>query len=78
MFDIDLFDIPQSMIDQLHVDGRIEFCYFSAGSWEDWRSDAGDFPAGVLGNDLVGWEEEKWLDIRQLDVFGPLMVADLT
>jgi hypothetical protein len=77
MYDIDLFDAPQSVIDQLHTDGRIVICYFSAGSWEDWRPDADDFPAGVLGNDLEDWEGEKWLDIRQLDILGPLMSARL-
>jgi hypothetical protein len=77
MYDIDLFDTPQAVIDQLHADGRIVICYFSAGSWEDWRPDADDFPTEVLGNDLDGWEGEKWLDIRQLDALGPLMAARL-
>jgi len=77
MYDIDLFDAPQSVIDQLHADGRIVICYFSAGSWEDWRPDAIDFPVEVLGNDLADWEGEKWLDIRQLDVLGSLMTARL-
>lgn len=77
MYDIDLFDAPQSVIDQLHADGRVVICYFSAGSWEDWRDDAGDFPASVLGKPLDGWPDEKWLDIRQLDMLGPLMQARL-
>jgi len=77
MYDIDLFDTPQSVIDQLHAGGRVVICYFSAGSWEDWRADATDFPASVLGNQLDGWPDEKWLDIRQLDILGPLMQARL-
>lgn len=77
MYDIDLFDTPQSVIDQLHADGRIVICYFSAGSWEDWRPDANDFPAEVVGNPLDGWPDENWLDIRQLDKLGPLMAARL-
>lgn len=77
MYDIDLFDAPQSKLDELHAAGRIVICYFSAGSWEDWRPDAGQFPTSVLGNDLEGWAGEKWLDIRQLDVLGPLMAARL-
>ena len=77
MYDIDLFDTPQNVIDQLHTDGRIVICYFSAGSWEEWRSDAGQFPAPVIGEPLDGWEGEYWLDIRQLDVLGPLMGARL-
>src|SRR4030067_2529778 len=37
MYDIDLFDTPQSTIELLHTDGRSAICYFSAGSWEEWR-----------------------------------------
>ncbi len=77
MYDIDLFDTSQNAINQLHADGRIVICYFSAGSWEDWRDDAGQFPASVLGSTLDGWPDEKWLDIRQLDVLAPLMEARL-
>lgn len=74
MYDIDLFDTPQSTIDKLRNDGRIVICYFSAGSWEDWRPDAGAFPAAVKGRSN-GWPGEKWLDIRRLDVLGPIMEA---
>lgn len=28
---------------------------FSAGSYEDWRSDQASFPAVVKGNPLDGW-----------------------
>lgn len=77
MYDIDLFDAPQNTIDQLHSAGRVVICYFSAGSWEDWRPDAGDFPPSVLGNPLDGWPGEKWLDIRRLDILGPIMEARL-
>lgn len=72
MYDIDLFNAPQSKIDQLHSDGRIVICYFSAGSWEDWRPDANGFPDSVKGSSN-GWPGEKWLDIRQLDILGPIM-----
>lgn len=77
MYDLDLFDTPQQVIDQMHADGRAVICYFSAGSWEDWRPDADQFPASVKGNDLEGWPGEKWLDIRQLDELSPIMAARL-
>ncbi len=76
MYDIDLFDAPQETIDDLHAAGRIVICYFSAGSWEAWRPDADDFPESVLG-EPNGWPDERWLDIRQLDILGPLMTARL-
>jgi hypothetical protein len=77
MYDIDLFDVPQATIDELHGDGRIVICYFSAGSWENWRDDAGDFPTSVIGNPLDGWPGEKWLDISQINLLAPIMTARL-
>lgn len=60
----------------LHSRGRKVICYISAGSWEDWRPDANRFPSDVLG-DSNGWPGERWLDIRRLDVLGPIMEARL-
>ena len=64
LYDIDLFDTSKSQIAALQAQGRKVICYFSAGSWEDWRDDAADFPNAVLGNALDGWPGERWLDIR--------------
>lgn len=77
MYDIDLFDVPQEIIDELHDDGRIVICYFSAGSWEDWRDDANNFPNEVIGQTLDGWEDERWLDISQIELLEPVMTARL-
>jgi len=66
--DIDLFDATQQTIDQLHNDGRIVICYFSAGSLEDWRPDRDDFDVSLMGNPLdPQWPGEWWLDISQID-----------
>lgn len=78
MYDIDLFDTPQSVIDKLHSDGRIVVCYFSAGSYEEWRSDANAFSSNLLGSPLGDWPGEWWLDIRKIDQgLGPTMQARL-
>jgi hypothetical protein len=77
MYDIDLFDAPQEVIDQLNGDGRVVICYFSAGTYEDWRPDKDSFPAEVLGNPLPDWPGERWLDIRQIDLLGPILSARL-
>lgn len=76
MYDIDLFDVPQSTIDELHGKGIKVVCYMSAGSWENWRPDAGQFPESVKGR-RNGWPGELWLDIRQISVLGPIMEARL-
>ncbi|NLH48126.1 MAG: endo alpha-1,4 polygalactosaminidase [Myxococcales bacterium] len=68
MYDIDLVEAPAATIDALHAAGRVVICYFSAGSWEEWRDDAGEFPAAALGNPLEGWPDERWLDINNQEV----------
>ena len=77
MYDIDLFDTPQATIAELHVAKRVVICYFSAGSWEDWRPDAGDFPSHLIGDPLDGWPGERWLDIRQIALLEPIITARL-
>lgn len=77
MYDIDLFDNDASTVQALHTQGRKVVCYISVGSWEDWRPDAGQFPAEVLGNDYEGWPGEKWLDIRRIDLLAPILRARL-
>lgn len=73
MYDIDMFDNSANIVKSLHSKSRKVVCYISAGSWEDWRPDAYKFPAYVLGNPLEGWEGERWLDIRRIDIIGPIM-----
>jgi hypothetical protein len=68
VYDVDLFDTPASTIAALHAAGRKVICYFSAGSFEDWRDDAPQFPAAALGNALDGWPGERWLDTRAAGV----------
>ena len=75
MYDIDLFDNPATVVTALHAAGRKVVCYISAGTWEDWRPDAASFPAAVLGSGVSGWAGEKWLDIRRIDLLGPIMQA---
>ncbi|MFY9265255.1 MAG: endo alpha-1,4 polygalactosaminidase, partial [Solirubrobacterales bacterium] len=71
---VDLFDTDKSVVDSLRAAGKQVGCYFSAGSYENWRPDKGRFPADVRGKSN-GWSGENWLDIRRLDVLGPIMEA---
>lgn len=50
-------------------------CYVSAGSVEQWRPDAADFPDSVLGQPLDGWLGERWIDIRRRDLLRPILAA---
>ena len=59
---------PASVIRGLHDAGRIVLCYFSAGTLEPFRDDAGRFPASTLGAPLVDFPDERWIDIRDATV----------
>ncbi|MET0045574.1 MAG: endo alpha-1,4 polygalactosaminidase [Candidatus Thiodiazotropha sp. 6PLUC3] len=65
---IDMFDSSESLIQQLQLSSTKVICYFSAGSYEAWRSDASSFSEAELGNTLDGWADERWLDIRSENV----------
>jgi hypothetical protein len=68
VYDIDLFDTPDSTIVALHAQGRYVVCYFSAGSAENWRPDYAQFIPSELGRPLDGWPGEKWIDTRSANV----------
>lgn len=69
VYDIDLFDTSASTISTLKASGKKVVCYFSAGSSENWRDDYSQFDTEDLGSELDGWDGERWLDIRSLNVF---------
>jgi hypothetical protein len=77
VYDLDLFDAEPSTIAALHAAGGTVICYFSAGSFEDWRPDVGRFPKTVIGKAYEGWPGESWLDIRQRDALAPILEARL-
>ena len=78
VYDIDLWtessaDAVKSLVTSLHAKGRKVICYVDVGSFENWRPDFSSFPQSVLGKQYVNYPDERWLDIRQLDVIGPIM-----
>ncbi len=84
VFDIDLYvdqaisgnntTFDTAAVNAIHAAGGKAICYVSAGTWENWRVDANQFPASVLGS-KNGWPGEKWLDIRQTSILLPIMEA---
>ena len=72
-YNVDGFDTSKRTVARIHANGSKAICYISVGSWENWRPDKNRFPESVLGNDYDGWPGERWLDIRKLDVLGPIM-----
>lgn len=68
VYDLDLFTTDSATIAQVHGAGHKLVCYFSAGSSENWRPDAGRFAASDKGGQVPGWPGERWLDIRSANV----------
>lgn len=64
-----------SVVDTLHAKGATVVCYVDTGGWEEYRADAGAYPAEVLGNPVGGWPQERYVDVRRWDVLGPILTA---
>ncbi|PIR55006.1 endo alpha-1,4 polygalactosaminidase [Candidatus Peregrinibacteria bacterium CG10_big_fil_rev_8_21_14_0_10_36_19] len=77
IYNIDLEETSQKTIDELHSNGKKVICYFSAGTYEKFRSDAKKFQKKVLGKKLDGWAGEKWLDIANYESFSHIMESRL-
>jgi hypothetical protein len=75
VFDIDWEDTSAAQVSELHARGRYVVCYVNAGAYEEWRSDAQNYPSAMLGAPLDGWPGERWLDIRNTAVLLPLIAA---
>lgn len=68
VYDIDLFDSQNSTIQSLKAQGIKIICYFSAGSYENWRPDASSFLPSDKGSPLDGWPGEWWLNTNSTNV----------
>ncbi|KNC79085.1 hypothetical protein SARC_08517, partial [Sphaeroforma arctica JP610] len=82
-FDVDLYDVDvdtsATVISQLHDAGRKVMCYFSAGSWEEFRMDEAKLAQSIRGGPLDFGEgdvftDEAWLDLRRMDMILEVML----
>lgn len=77
VYDLDWEETTDEDLAELDARGVHAICYLSAGSWEEFRSDADAYPDEVLGEPLDEFPDERWLDVRQQDVLVPLLEARL-
>jgi len=75
VYDIDGEFNSAATVAAIHAQGDKAICYTSVGTYEPFRSDAGEFPKKLLGRPFPGFEEERWLDIRDLKRLKPIMRA---
>jgi hypothetical protein len=64
VYDLDMVDNDIETFNVLRDAGKKVICYFSAGSWEDWRDDKDDFAEADLGKPLDGWPDERWVNVK--------------
>jgi hypothetical protein len=72
VYEVDLDNTSKANIKKLHDNGKTVICYFSAGSFEDFRPDKNIFRASDIGNKLNRgltaaegyWPGERWLNIK--------------
>jgi hypothetical protein len=77
VFDVDVDDTSAATVAALHRLGRRVICYVDVGTSESYRADAAKFPKAVLGKAVDGWPQERWLDIRRIDLLAPILRARL-
>lgn len=70
VYGIDLEDNEHTgLIDQLKAQGKLVVCYISAGTYEQWRSDASSFDQNNdLGSPMGNWPGEFFLNIKSDNV----------
>ena len=76
-YDIDGANATAATVAAIHAKGAKAICYIETGSWESYRSDAGAYPASVLGKTMGGYPDEKYVDIRQIAILRPILDARL-
>jgi hypothetical protein len=73
VYEVDGFEVAARTVARLHRLGRKVICYLDVGSWESYRPDADRFPQVVLGRAYEGYPDERWLDVRRIDLLAPIL-----
>lgn len=78
VYDIDGEFNSAATVSYLQSKGKKVICYFDAGVYETYRTDAHRFQAltpQIWGNPDEGWNDSYWLDIRRVSELEPIMKA---
>jgi hypothetical protein len=78
--DVKVFDLHPELVSPqdiaaLKARGVYLICYVSIGTIEKTSPDRGRIPRKVIGKVYRDWPDERFLDIRRLDILLPLMRA---
>jgi len=77
---VDVLDLHPDLVSpgdlrMLEGKGIQTICYVSVGTLENDSADKDAFPKEILGKTYEDWPDERFLDIRRLDVLVPIMAA---
>ncbi len=72
--EVDVIDTPSWYINYLKNHNKLVVGYINVGSIETYREDFGEFPSEVIGKIYPGWEDERFLDVRQYSKFKDRML----
>jgi hypothetical protein len=81
IYDLDYEETTKKQVTTLHEKGKHVICYVDVGGAENYRSDYSQFEEldeegiEIIGKGIEGWEEEAWINIRELKYVEPIMEA---
>ncbi len=73
IFDIHPDEVSPATLRALKATGVFTICYVSVGTLEADAADKESFPDEVVGNVYDSWPDERFLDVRRLDLLLPVM-----
>jgi len=73
IIDIDAFSASKELVAAFHKQGIKVIAYVSVGTIENYRPDAALLPAEVIGNIYPDWPDERFLNIRAINMLKPFI-----
>ncbi|MFN8369600.1 MAG: endo alpha-1,4 polygalactosaminidase [Bacteriovoracaceae bacterium] len=70
---LDLFKTDKELIDTLKKSNLKIICSFSVGTYDPNHPDADEYHENILGNNLNGSPDIRWVDIRNLETLRAIM-----
>jgi|GEM_PF-970208 len=67
MYDIDMENASSALVSRLKAKGMYVVCYVESGDWASGRPDAGDYAPAILGRNIDGFPDEKFVNITAID-----------
>ena len=77
ILDLDVLDNSENLIKNLKQKNKFLIWYINAGAIENYRDDYKNFPKKVIWKTYPGWEDERFLDIKNYKKFSSFFIKYL-